>query len=248
MANNNILFYSNKCKFCKQIIHLINEIDELRSFKLICIDENSEKFPYIQRVPTLLIAEYKKPIVGINAFNWINSKNQFNKSTNNINLQPNSNLNSKLNTLLNDNINDKLQGKNKVNVDDYSFIEDNEDSKIEMFYDTDSNKMHTLPEAERIDQNIQKKKLNKLMNLRTQQDSLLFDDMETRMSSHNKIIRDKEMYSSTNSKNSDLNTRMNDLNFCVPMRNDIKSTPNIEFYGKQTPQIKMSKKNIKNKI
>ena len=30
------------------------------------------------------------------------------------------------------------------------------------------------------------------------------------------------------------------------MRNDIKSTPNIEFYGKQTPQIKINKKNIKN--
>ena len=29
------------------------------------------------------------------------------------------------------------------------------------------------------------------MNLRTQQDALLYDDMETRMSSHNKIIRKK---------------------------------------------------------
>merc|ERR1712146_774022 len=198
-----------------------NEIDDIRSFKLICIDDNSDNFPYIQRVPTLLIAEYKKPIVGINAFNWINSKNQFNKST------KNSNLNPKLNTLLNDNLNDKLQGKNKTNVEDYSFIEDKDDSKIEMFYDTNTNKMHTLPEAERIDQNIQKKKLNKLISLRSQQDSLLFDDLEIRMSSHNQIIRDKDMYSSISSKNSDLNTRMNDLNFSVPVRNDIKSTPNI---------------------
>merc|ERR1712146_173499 len=204
-----------------------NEIDDIRSFKLICIDDNSDNFPYIQRVPTLLIAEYKKPIVGINAFNWINSKNQFNKSTNNINLNPNSNLNPKLNTLLNDNLNDKLQGKNKTNVEDYSFIEDKDDSKIEMFYDTNTNKMHTLPEAERIDQNIQKKKLNKLISLRSLQDSLLFDDLEIRMSSHNQIIRDKDMYSSISSKNSDLNTRMNDLNFSVPVRNDIKSTPNI---------------------
>ena len=248
MADNNILFYSNKCNFCKQIIHLINEVDDIRSFKLICIDDNSDNFPYIQRVPTLLIAEYKKPIVGINAFNWINSKNQFNKSTNNINLNPNSNLNPKLNTLLNDNLNDKLQGKNKIDVNDYSFIEDKDDTKIEMFYDTNTNKMHTLPEADRIDQNVQKKKLNKLMNLRSQQDALLFDDLETRMSSHNQIMRDKDMYSSINSKNSDLNTRMNDLNFSVPIRNDIKSTPNIEFYGKQTPQIKINKNNIKKKI
>ena len=59
MTNNNILFYSNKCKFCTQIIHLINEIDDINSFKLICIDDNINKFPYIQRVPTLLISEYK---------------------------------------------------------------------------------------------------------------------------------------------------------------------------------------------
>lgn len=244
MENNNILFYSNKCTFCKQIIHLINETDDIRSYKLICIDNNSVNFPYIQRVPTLLISEYKKPIVGINAFNWINSKNQFNKNTNNINLKPNNNLNPKLNTLLNDNESNKLKGSTK-STEEYSFIEDKNDDKIELFYDTNNDKIHTLPEGERIDNNIQKKKLNKLMNLRTKQDSLLFDDMETRMSSHNKLIREQERYSSTNSKNHDLNSRMNDINFAVPMRTDIKSTPNIKLFGTQTPQIKINKNNIK---
>lgn len=236
MTNNNILFYSNKCKFCTQIIHLINEIDDINSFKLICIDDNINKFPYIQRVPTLLISEYKKPIVGINAFNWINSRNQFNKKTNNINLNPNKNLNPKFNTLLNSNDN---ENKKFVNKDHYSFIDDNNDSKIENFFD---NKIYTIPEADKINQNNQKKKLNKLMNLRSQQDSLLLNDMDTRMSSHNKIMLEKDMYSSSNSKNYDLNKRINDLNFSVSIRNDIKTTPNIELYGKSTSFIKGNKK------
>ena len=236
MTNNNILFYSNKCKFCTQIIHLINEIDDINSFKLICIDDNINKFPYIQRVPTLLISEYKKPIVGINAFNWINSRNQFNKKTNNINLNPNKNLNPKFNTLLNSNEN---ENKKFVNKDHYSFINDNNDSKIENFFD---NKIYTIPEADKINQNNQKKKLNKLMNLRSQQDSLLLNDMDTRMSSHNKIMLEKDMYSSSNSKNYDLNKRINDLNFSVSIRNDMKTTPNIELYGKSTSFIKGNKK------
>ena len=243
MENNNILFYSNKCKFCKQMIHLINEIDNVKSYKLICIDNNSENFPYIQRVPTLLVAEYKKPIVGINAFNWIKSKNQFNKSTNNINLKPNNNLNPSQNTLLYNN--DKLKGNNSKSKD-FTFIEDKKSDLMEKFYDTNDEKIYTLPEGERIDQNIQKKKLNKLMNLRTKQDNLLFNDMDTRMSSHNNLIREKDMYSSTSSKNSDLNSRMNNINFSVPRRNDIKTTPNINFYGKQTSKIFIDKNNIKN--
>ena len=236
MTNNNILFYSNKCNYCTQIIHLINKIDDINSYKLICIDDNINKFPYIQRVPTLLISEYKKPIVGINAFNWINSRNQFNKKTNNINLNPNKNLNPKFNTLLNSNDN---ENKKFVNKDHYSFIDDNNDSKIENFFD---NKIYTIPEADKINQNNQKKKLNKLMNLRSQQDSLLLNDMDTRMSSHNKIMLEKDMYSSSNSKNYDLNKRINDLNFSVSIRNDIKTTPNIELYGKSTSFIKGNKK------
>lgn len=236
MTNNNILFYSNKCKFCTQIIHLINEIDDINSFKLICIDDNLSKFPYIQRVPTLLISEYKKPIVGINAFNWINSRNQFNKKTNNINLNPNNNLNPKFNTLLNNNEN---ENKKYINKDHYSFIEDKDEAKIENFFD---NKIYTIPETDKINQNNQKKKLNKLMNLRSQQDSLLINDMDTRMSSHNKIMLEKDMYSSTNSKNYDLNKRINELNFAVSTRNDIKTTPNIELYGKSTSFVKGNKK------
>ena len=61
--NQNILFYSKKCKFCNDIMNLIIEIDNLDNFKILCIDKNSEKYPYIQKVPTLIVNN-------INHINW----------------------------------------------------------------------------------------------------------------------------------------------------------------------------------
>ena len=95
----NILFYSNKCVFCKKIVNLINDVDDINSYKLICIDNNINNFKFIQRVPTLLVNE-KKPLVGVNAFKWIQAKNQFNNNTNNINLNPNKNLGKDTNPLI----------------------------------------------------------------------------------------------------------------------------------------------------
>ena len=100
MNKKNIIFYSNKCKFCSQIINLISEIDSSEKYQLICIDGNSNNFPYIQRVPTLIIHNIKKPLIGINAFNWIKSTAQFNRITNNINSKPNKFINQNENPLL----------------------------------------------------------------------------------------------------------------------------------------------------
>ena len=215
---------------------------------MICID-NNKNFPYIQRVPTLLINELEKPIVGINAFNWINSKSQFNNNTNNINLNPNKILNAKLNPLVFDK-NDKLKGSNKT-IDHYSFIkEDTTDTKdkLHSFYHTESNKIYTLPEGERINQNIQKKKLNKLLNLRSHQDTILFnDEIDMSMSSHNNLINEQKNISNT-SKNSDINARMNNVNFSVPLTNSIKPTSNIDFFGKETARTVINKNNINNKV
>ena len=236
--DNNILFYSNKCKFCKQMIKLINDIDNINSYKLICIDNNSKNFPYIQRVPTLLINSIEKPIVGINAFNWIQSRSQFNNNTNNINNNANKHLNPKFNVLLNKK-NERLTGSSQE-TDIYSFISDDKTDRIHSFYNSDQERIYTLPEGEKINKINQKKKLNKLLNLRNQQDSLLFNDIDTKMSSHNDILEEQKQYLN-NSKNSDINSRINNVNFSVPLNNSIKTTPNIEFFGTQTPRTVIKK-------
>ena len=244
MDNNNILFYSNKCKYCKDMIQLITKVDDINSYKLICID-NNKNFPYIQRVPTLLIPDLEKPIVGVNAFNWIKTKTQFNNNTNNFNLKPNKNLDPKLNHLVFDK-NDKLSGSNKT-VENFSFIEEKPKDKLHAFYNSNNEQIYTLPEGERINQNIQKKKLNKLLNLRSQQDSVIFNDTDTSMSSHNNLIDEHKKYVNS-SKTTDLNMRMNNVNFSVPLSNSIKPTSNIEFFGKPTPRTIVNKNNIKNNL
>jgi hypothetical protein len=242
--DSNILFYSNKCTYCKEIIKLINTVDDISKYKLINIDNNSSNFPYIQRVPTLLISNLQKPIVGINAFNWIKSQSQFNKQTNNINLTPNNNLDPKINSLVFDS-KAKMDGSDKK-IEHFSYLNDDQNlDKLHKFYDTKTEKMYTLPEGERINQNIQKKKLNKLVNLRNQQDSVIFNDTDTSMSTHNDIL-DEQRRAQNISKNKDLNVRMNNVNFSVPLSNDIKPTSNIDFFGIQTPRTVINKSNIKN--
>jgi hypothetical protein len=244
MDTNNILFYSNKCTYCKEIIQLINKVDDISRYKLINIDNNSSNFPYIQRVPTLLVSDLKKPIVGVNAFNWIKSQSQFNKQTNNINFNANNNLDPKINNLIYEK-KEKMDGSEKK-IENFSYLnEDSNMDKIHKFYDTKTEKIYTLPEGERINQNIQKKKLNKLVNLRNQQDTVIFNDTDTSMSTHNNII-EEQLKVKNNSKNTDLNVRMNNVNFSVPLSNDIKPTSNIEFFGIQTPRTVINKSNIKN--
>jgi hypothetical protein len=226
--NNDVFFYSNKCKYCKQLIEILSDNDIIENYNLICIDNNTEKYPYIQRVPTLLVDDVKKPLVGVNAFNWINAKTQFNKNTNNINLNPNKNLDKKNNPLLFDNNNNKLHTKK-----DYTFINDNETYNIEKYYD---NKIFTLPDNEKINYNVQKQKLNNLMLQRTKQDTNIFNDTNTKMSTNND--------SQNTSKFNQINKKMNEINFSVPLQNDYKTTTKAQFLGKQTSKLVIDKNNL----
>ena len=67
------------------------------------------------------------------------------------------------------------------------------------------------------------------------------------MSSHNNLIDEQKKYVN-NSKNTDINMRMNSVNFSVPLSNSIKPTSNIEFFGSQTPRTRINKNNIKNNL
>ena len=214
---DNILFYSNKCEYSKKILNLINDIDDISSYKLICID-NNKNFKFIQRVPTLLIGE-KKPLVGVNAFKWINTKNQFNKNTNNINFNANSNLDLNTNTLLNNNEDTNF---NENNTSIYSYIDDKKDINISF---NEGNKIFTLPEGDKINNKLQKRKLNKLINLRSKQDVNTINDVNTDMSSeHN------------------MNNEINKINFAINPSSQ-KSTKNIESFGVSTSFSKVNKGN-----
>jgi len=70
---------------------------------------------------------------------------------------------------------------------------------------------------------------------RTKQDTNIFSDTNTQMSSNNDY---------TTSKFNQINKKMNEINFSVPLQNDFKTTTNAQFLGKQTSKVVIDKKNL----
>lgn len=231
IMDNSIIFYSNKCIYCKKIIDLISKENIFDNFKLICIDGNSKNYPYIQRVPTLLLSEKQKPLVGVHAFNYLQAHTQFYKSTNNINLNPNINMSSNLNPLLYENDN-KL--KNNSHNNNFSFVDEKNDTSLIEQFKPNIEKFHNLPEVDRINSTNQRNKLNDLMKLRNRQN--FSQNLEISSSSDA-----NELTNLNSSKNVDLNSRYNEINFSVIEGKKVNVTPNVDFLGKLTSKVKIDK-------
>ena len=225
---SNIIFYSNKCLHCKKIIDLITNENIIDNFKLVCIDNNSSKYPYIQRVPTLIISKDRVPVVGVNAFNFIKANTQFNKKTNNINLNPNSNISEDLNTLLS-NGNSKMKSNFNISSNNFSFIEEKNDESLINQFKPNLDKIHVIPEVDKINSQNQKNKLNHLMNLRNKQDTTI-NDID-KMSSNTKNLNDY-----------DINSKYNEINFSVLEDRKMNVTTNVDFIGKPTSKVIIEKK------
>lgn len=238
--NNNILFYSKKCEYSSKIINLISEIDSVDKYKFICIDSGNN-YPYIQRVPTLIIKDLKKPLIGINAFNWIRSSSQFNRTTNNIKFKPNKFNNPNDNPLLydissgpngmnnnNQNFNNFLFLKNNVkNLDNISYLENKSDD------------IYTLPEGSKINKLIQNKKLNALLNYRAQQDFSIFgSDLDLKDSSDKNKIN-------INDNSNQLNNRINKINFSTEPQLNLQNISQKDHKGINTSRILINKNSLK---
>jgi len=80
-----VLFYSEKCKFSKEIIKQIEESKFATEFKFLNVDTN-ETPEMIKLVPTIIDTNYKDLLEGKKAFEYLYNKKYFNISTNNIHL------------------------------------------------------------------------------------------------------------------------------------------------------------------
>lgn len=78
-----ILFYSNECKYCNELISKIKETELINQFTLININE-SEIPETIKVVPTIIDSEYKDLLEGKKAFEYIFNNKYFNNKTNNL--------------------------------------------------------------------------------------------------------------------------------------------------------------------
>jgi hypothetical protein len=78
-----VLFFSNKCKFCSDLITHLKESEFYSEFKLINIDNNIVP-DRIKVVPTIIDSEYKELLEGKKAFEYLYNKKYFNIPTNNL--------------------------------------------------------------------------------------------------------------------------------------------------------------------
>lgn len=67
----NVLFYSNRCETCRKLLMLLQNDCLLSYFKLICIDDNIDKYPKTMIIPMMMVTNLNKPLVGRETFEWL---------------------------------------------------------------------------------------------------------------------------------------------------------------------------------
>jgi len=68
----NILFYSQRCNTCMNLLMILKNEGFLAYFKLVCVDTMLDKLPANMIVPTMIIVNLNRPLVGQETFEWIN--------------------------------------------------------------------------------------------------------------------------------------------------------------------------------
>lgn len=70
-----VIFYSRNCVNCRDLLKRLKEADMLNYFdNFFCID-NRETLPnFLHSVPTIIVSDSDKPLVGDDAFSWLSYK------------------------------------------------------------------------------------------------------------------------------------------------------------------------------
>lgn len=77
-SNRTILFYSKRCSHCSQFIQELYKSGIFNQIEKLCIEEI--KVPKgINSVPTLIVPQYQRPLVGNECFAWIQEQEQINQ-------------------------------------------------------------------------------------------------------------------------------------------------------------------------
>lgn len=193
---SNILFYSDKCQYSMMFIKKLNDDNILQDFKLINILELKEIPQMITNVPTIIIKNISVPLIGLEAFKWLDNNKYFFQQTNNINNA--SKINS-TDTVIQQNSNTHFLANNHKISNDFANLKDEDDDKItNIKYNgakqntsiidnnttssTISNKQSNINfkvTDTRISQDVQTQKLNELLNLRKLQMKNIMDETKT---------------------------------------------------------------------
>lgn len=70
--DKNLLFYSKTCKMCYNLLNVLEVEELLKFFNLVCVDDKISYLPpQIKVVPTMIVKNVNKPLVGKETFQWI---------------------------------------------------------------------------------------------------------------------------------------------------------------------------------
>lgn len=69
--NMNVLFYSQKCNTCMNLLILLKNEGFLGYFKLVCVDNMLDKLPPNMVVPTMMVVNLNRPLAGQETFEWV---------------------------------------------------------------------------------------------------------------------------------------------------------------------------------
>jgi hypothetical protein len=72
MNNINVLLYSRQCPSCKNLLTILQNEKLLQYFKLECVDDTLDKYPRNLIVPTMLVVNVNRPLMGQETFEWVN--------------------------------------------------------------------------------------------------------------------------------------------------------------------------------
>jgi hypothetical protein len=168
----NILFYSDKCQYCVLFIKKLHSENMLPNFKLINVHELKQIPAAITNVPTIIVNNINVPLSGINAFEWLEKTKYFYQRTNNINVKVNHiNINQDTSMCIEDT-------KIHKPTDIYANLKDEDDEKrtkikfngaTQNISITDATDIKQTIHDQKINSDLQAKKLNELIMARKNQ-------------------------------------------------------------------------------
>ena len=203
----NLFFYSEKCQFCLELYKIMKNQHILNLFNLICVDGNDKIPKSITQVPTLVIKDFKTPLVGSSAFNWIKTRKFFNQQSNNYKHQCDSQIHS-LQTEGENGPKGMMKKETKNIGDDYAFISDNKETDNNFIKWKDKNSFDTIiftpilenEKQQKINEQIQNKRMQLIMQNRQTQDHEIQEDKKKpvsvlvpKMEKQIKILRQKKL-------------------------------------------------------
>ena len=172
-SDTNIFFYSENCKFCYNLMKLLNNMNILKNFMLIKTDNNPNLPPQIHSVPTLIVMGHPKMLVCNEAFKWVNGLIQIKQDQSQATMKNQKNIYI-MSELMNKNKNkNDPTGAEKIIFSDlFTFVDDNNNAQMHNFVNPSNKLSHifTAPEISKLTKKNQLNEINNAIKERDKQD------------------------------------------------------------------------------